>query len=104
MNVRYLIDAHPADALSRALHLISHQWIDCNYVRWLDPNIVLAQSWNDYRLQRARNRLAAGEAAPPISVVGFRFGRSPELYEPSDGIHRTVAAREAGMKIGRAHV
>jgi hypothetical protein len=43
--------------------------------------------------------LANGNAAPLIDVVGYRIGRAPAIYECDDGIHRTVAAREAGCKI-----
>jgi hypothetical protein len=58
----------------------------------------MAEAWNPMRLERARRQLADGKKAPAIRVIGFRLGRAV-LYAPEDGIHRTVAAREAGQEI-----
>jgi uncharacterized ParB-like nuclease family protein len=51
------------------------------------------------RLTRARNMLANGDIAPPINVVGYRIGGGTAIYECDDGIHRTIAARDAGRKV-----
>jgi uncharacterized ParB-like nuclease family protein len=85
--------------VSRALLLLAGEWTDANLVRWIDPARILAQAWHTGRLADCRERLAAGEQAPAISVVGFRIGRSAVLYDVADGMHRTIAHREAGQKI-----
>jgi hypothetical protein len=64
---------------------------------------VLAEAWNDARLERARTRLAAGEIAPPISVVRHWL-HGQAFYVVSDGNHRTVAAKEAGRCRIRARI
>lgn len=79
--------------------MIAGAWTEARIVRRLDPARVLAEAWSAGRLARCRERLAAGEQAPAISVVGFRIGRSEVLHDVSDGRHRTVAHREAGRKI-----
>ena len=68
-------------------------------VRRIDPNLVLAEAWRPDRLRRCRDRLAAGEQAPAIIVVGFRLRRRRVFYGVSDGMHRTLAHREAGRKV-----
>lgn len=85
--------------LSRALMLLAGEWTSSGVVRQIDPNLVLAEAWRPDRLRRCRDRLAEGEQAPAIAVVGFRLGRRRVLYGVSDGMHRTVAHREAGRKI-----
>jgi hypothetical protein len=89
----------PPSLVSRALMLIKGDWTDADVVRRIDPALVLAEAWNQDRLVRCRERLAAGEEAPAISVVGFRISRRGALYGVSDGNYRTIAAREAGQKI-----
>jgi hypothetical protein len=79
--------------------LIKGEWTDADVVRRIDPRRVLAEAWNADRLARCRELLAAGEQAPAISVVGFRIGGRGLLYDASDGMHRTIAAREAGRTI-----
>jgi hypothetical protein len=97
----HLVAEHPQPALSAALTAIARgdDWIDADVVRWGNPQHVLATAWNAGRLARARLLLANGEAAPPIVVIGYRLGSDPALYSPEDGIHRTMAAREAGRKV-----
>lgn len=90
---------HPPLLLSRALLLLADDWTTSDAVRWLDPKLILAESWKSHRLQRCCEQLAAGLQAPPIAVVGFRLGRRRVLYGVSDGMHRTVAHREAGRKV-----
>jgi hypothetical protein len=90
---------HPPLLLSRALMLLAGEWTSSGVVRQIDPNLVLAEAWRPDRLRRCRDRLAAGEQAPAISVVGFRLGRYRVLYGVSDGMHRTVAHRETGRKV-----
>jgi hypothetical protein len=94
-----LLAEHHVAAVSRALALIGSNWHDSNCTRWVDPARVLAEAWHKGRLADAKERLAAGERAPAIKVVGYRWNSDWTLYEPSDGIHRTVAAREAGQKV-----
>ena len=85
--------------LSRALMLLAGEWTSSGVVRRIDPNLVLAEAWRPDRLRRCRDRLVAGEQAPAISVVGFRLSRRRVFYGVSDGMHRTVAHREAGRKV-----
>lgn len=85
--------------LYRALAMLGGEWTSSGVVRRLDPALVLAEAWASRRLARCREQLAAGLQAPPISVVGFRLGRRRVLYGVSDGMHRTVAHREAGLKV-----
>jgi hypothetical protein len=95
-----LLSAHPHPALSRALLLTASDWRDAAYTTWVDARRVLAEAWNPSRLVRCRERLAAGEKAPAIRVVGFHLpDRAPPIFDPSDGIHRTVAARERGLRV-----
>jgi hypothetical protein len=94
-----LLAEHPPAAVSRALMLIAEGWHDANFVRWIDAQRILAEAWHKGRLADAKARLAAGERAPVISVVGFRWNSDWTIYEPSDGIHRTVAARDVGRRI-----
>ena len=86
--------------LSGILSLLhsANEWTPCTATTWLDPGKVLAKAWNPQRLERCRRRLAAGEAAPAVHVVGYRIGRTV-VYGVSDGMHRTTAAREAGRRI-----
>ena len=89
----------PPLLLSCALTLLAGVWTSSGVVRRLDPNQVLAEAWRPDRLDRCRKHLAAGEQAPAIAVVGFRLHRRRVLYGVSDGMHRTVAHREAGRKV-----
>lgn len=95
----FQLQDHPPLLLSRALMLLAGEWTSSGVVRRIDPNLVLAEAWRPDRLRRCRERLAAGEQAPAIAVVGFRLGRRRVLYGVSDGMHRTVAHREAGRKV-----
>ena len=79
--------------------LLAGEWTNSGAVRQIDPNLVLTKAWRPDRLRRCRDRPAAGEQAPAISVVGFRLGPRRVLYGVSDGMHRTVAHREAGRKV-----
>jgi hypothetical protein len=88
----------PPLLVSHALLLLADEWTDADITRRLDPARVLAEAWHAGRLARCRERLAAGEQAPAIAVVGFRIGRLA-LYDVSDGLHRAVAHREAGRKV-----
>lgn len=85
--------------LSQALMLLADEWTSSGSIRRLDPAMVFAEAWAPYCLVRCREQLAAGEQAPPIAVVGFRLGRRLVLYGVSDGMHCTVAHREAGQRI-----
>lgn len=79
--------------------LLAGNWTTSGAVRWLDPNRILAEAWRLDRLHRCRERLAAGEHAPAIAVVGLRLERRQVLYGVSDGMHRTIAHREACRKV-----
>jgi hypothetical protein len=96
------VQDHSPLLLSRALMLLAGEWTSSGAVRWLDPSLILAEAWKPARLQRCREKLVAGKQAPPIAVVGFRLGRRQVLYSVSDGMHRTVAHREAGRKVKAA--
>ena len=86
---------HPPMTLYRALLLLGGEWTSSGVVRHLDPALILAEAWVPYRLQRCRDHLAVGRQAPAIAVVGFRLPARRVLYGVSDGLHRTVAHREA---------
>lgn len=79
--------------------LLAGEWTSSGAVCRLDPDLVLAEAWRPDRLRRCRERLAQGEQAPAIAVVGFRLDRRRVLYGVSDGMHRTIAHREAGRRI-----
>ena len=70
-----------------------------NALRWLDPKLILAEAWSPYRLERCREQLAAGLEAPAINVVSSRIALQQVFYGVSDGMHRTVAHREAGVRV-----
>jgi hypothetical protein len=99
IEIATLLAEHRHADLSRALALIAGNWRDANFTRWIDPQRVLTEAWNKGRLANAKARLAAGERAPAIKVVGYRWNSDWTIYDPSDGIHRTVAAREAGKHV-----
>ena len=78
-------------------------WQPLNYTHAIATDRVLAAAWNDYRLQRAIQRLADGEKAPPIHVSRYwLYGEA--YYILSDGNHRTIAARNAGRKYITARI
>jgi hypothetical protein len=99
IDIATLLAEHPHGVVSSALALIADNWHDANFTRWVDPQRILAEAWHDGRLAEAKRRLAAGEKAPAIRVVGYRWNSDWTIYDPSDGIHRTVAARDAGRKV-----
>ena len=90
---------YPPMLLYQALLQLGGEWTSSGVTRRLDPFLILAEAWRPDRLRRCREHLAAGGKAPPISVVGFRLGRDSVIYGVSDGFHRTVAHREAGLAI-----
>jgi hypothetical protein len=94
-----LLAAHRQAVIARVLRLIAASWQDAKFTRWVDPQRILAEAWHAGRLADAKARLSAGERAPAISVVGYRWDSDWTIYEPSDGIHRTVAARDAGKRV-----
>lgn len=65
---------------------------------------VLATAWNPSCLERCRRHLENGSLAPRIRVAEVRRKGQPTLYTVDDGMHRTIAAREADMKMIRAEV
>ena len=64
---------------------------------------VLAWAWAPGRLERCRERLAAGERAPAIEVSRYLL-QGDAYYTVSDGRHRATAAREAGHTRIRARI
>ena len=94
-----------ASLFSQALVLVTDfdSFRPLNRLTSVSVRRVLADAWNDFRLERARRRLAAGESAPPISVVRHWLHGQP-YYVVSDGNHRTIAARDAGRCRIRAHI
>ena len=99
LTPRQLLDRFSRPTIARACLLLGDEWSGCDRVAWLYPDFVLAEPWNPGRMAEAERRLAAGEKAPPIRVVGFRLNSRWRFYEPSDGIHRSVAARRAGRRV-----
>ncbi|KAF0225724.1 MAG: hypothetical protein FD176_171 [Rhodospirillaceae bacterium] len=83
----------------RALRLIGGEWRGIGRTVPVRINRIVAEPWNSDRLQRARQLLAEGRKPPPVHLVSWRLGNI-RIYEPSDGIHRVSAAREAG----RSHI
>jgi len=83
----------------RALRLIGGDWRVVSRTIPVRVDRIVAEAWKPYRLQRAVELLAQGLRPPPVRLVGFRLG-STTIYEPSDGNHRVVAARQAG----RTHI
>lgn len=78
-------------------------WQPLNYIHAISTDRVLAMAWNDFRLQRAIQRLADGEKAPPIHVSRYwLYGEA--YYILSDGNHRAIAARNAGHKFIMARI
>jgi len=89
-----------ADPLTlRALRLIGGDWRDVSRTIPVRIDRIVAEAWRTNRLQRAVELLAEGHKPPPVHLVGFRLGQAT-IYEPSDGNHRTVAARQ----VGKAHI
>lgn len=72
--------------------------------RDIPVNAVLATAWNPGRLERCRRHLEEGNVAPRIRVMEVRRPGHPTIYTVEDGMHRTVAARDAEMKTIRAEV
>lgn len=78
-------------------------WQDIDRTQAVSIRRVLASAWDPGRLERAVERLAAGERAPAIHAT--RYWLTGEgWYIPSDGNHRTVAAREAGKRTIRCRI
>jgi hypothetical protein len=100
-DLAHLAASHPPELVWRIVCGLSttDDWIDAAITRWIDPRRILARPWNAGRLDRARRLLASGDVAPPIVVIGYRLGRAAAIYECDDGIHRTVAARDAGRRV-----
>lgn len=96
---RFQPQDYPPRLLSQVLMLLAGEWTSSGAVCRLDPDLVLAEAWRPDRLRRCRERLAHGEQAPAIAVVGFRLNRRRVLYGVSDGMHRTIAHRETGRKV-----
>jgi len=74
-----------------------------NHVAAVAVDRVAAFAWNPGRLERCRRLLAAGEKAPPVHLSRYWL-HGQALYTVSDGMHRTVAAREAGRRRIRARI
>ena len=70
---------------------------DLGYTRAISVDRVVAWAWNEGRLARATRLLAAGEKAPPIHVSRYWLC-GEALYSVADGMHRTIAARQAGRQ------
>jgi len=68
-----------------------------NYTHSISVDRVLANAWNEGRLNRARRMLAEGHKAPQI-YVNRLIWRGEAYYTVSNGNHRTVAARLARHK------
>ncbi len=73
------------------------------YVAAVAVDRVAAYAWHEGRLARCRQHLAAGEKAPPVHLSRYWL-HGQAFYTVSDGMHRTVAAREAGRQRIRAKI
>ena len=78
-------------------------WQDIDRTQAVSIRRVLATAWAPYRLERSAARLAAGERAPAINATRYILN-GEGWYIPSDGNHRTVAAREAGKRTIRCRI
>ena len=74
-------------------------WKEESSLQYLNPNNISPSEWN-YATKREGNKKVAkyvkmgGEKMPPIIAV-----KTDKGYEAIDGIHRTWAAQEIGMKV-----
>jgi len=64
---------------------------------------VMAWAWKPARLHRCAERLAAGERAPAVHLSRYWL-HGEAWYTVSDGHHRTIAARQAGLRRIRAKI
>jgi len=89
----------PAQVLADILPALSEldDSIDVGHTRAISVDRVVAWAWNPGRLARAARLLAAGEKAPPIHV-SRHWLCGEALYTVADGMHRTMAARQAGRQ------
>ena len=94
---------YPAQVLAAVLpHLIElEDSRDVGHTAAISVDRVVAWAWNEGRLERATRLLAAGEKAPPIRVSRYWL-HGEALYSVADGMHRTIAARQAGRQRIRA--
>ncbi len=95
----------PAEVLARLLPALielgeSHE---LGHTAAIAVDRVVAWAWNPGRLARAERLLAAGHQAPPITVSRYWL-HGEALYNVSDGMHRTMAARQAGRQRIRARI
>lgn len=65
-------------------------------IRAINPAFVLATPWNEYRLNRCRERTDKGEKAPYIHVTRYILN-GERYYTLEDGNHRTAVAQERKM-------
>ena len=94
---------YPAQVLAALLPALAEleDSSDLGHTAAISVDRVVAWAWNEGRLARATRLLAAGEKAPPIRVSRYWLC-GEALYAVADGMHRTVAARQAGRRRIRA--
>ena len=94
---------YPAQVLADLLPTLAEidDSSDLGHAAAISVDRVVAWAWNEGRLERATRLLAAGEKAPPIRVSRYWL-HGEALYSVADGMHRTVAARQAGRQRIRA--
>jgi len=95
----------PAEVLARLLPALIElgESRDLGHTAAIAVDRVAAWAWNPGRLARAERLLAAGHQAPPITVSRYWL-HGEALYTVADGMHRTVAARQAGRQRIRAKI
>ena len=76
-----MLEEIPPFQFLRVLLLIHGPWGTIDQVRSVRLDSMLSEPWNKDRLQRCRERLAAGERPPPIEVVGLKFHRRLDASE-----------------------
>ena len=95
-------------ALLALLPALYDDYNDDDYLRLtqrcgIAPTGILALPWHPARLADARRHLHLGHKAPLVKVTHYRVGRR-RWYIPTDGIHRSWAARELGQARIGAHI
>jgi uncharacterized ParB-like nuclease family protein len=104
ITISYLAITAPA-VLADVLVATANQdtWQDIGRTQAVSVRRVLAWAWAPARLQRASERLMAGDRAPAIHVSRYWL-HGESWYVVSDGHHRTIAAQEAGKRTIRASI
>lgn len=90
-------------AVADALTLVSDldSWRDLSHRGRVSVGRVMSYCWHPGRLERCLDKAEEGTKPPPIHVIRVNVGRGRSreaYYIPSDGNHRTEAARKLGRE------